>query len=270
MKILITGAGGFIGSYLSKHFAEYTVHAFSRSELDLLDAVAVRDLLFFEQYDAVIHCASRGRNDARSTDAGIVADNLLAWTNLQANSTEFGKLINLATGAEFDIDTDIDRAAESDIWKSAPTHSYGCSKNAIARSAQVTDNFYNLRIFGCFDPSEDSRRPLKRLTEQLSTGQPFTIGQDKFFDMVSLADLAVVIQAVLNNKIRDKDLNVVYNQKHKLSDIMKMYARLHNLDESLIRVESLDSKNYTGDGDRLNKYNLPLQGLEQSLLNYGS
>jgi hypothetical protein len=88
------------------------------------------------------------------------------------------------------------------------------------------------------------------------------------FDMVSVGDLTTVITAVLDNKIRDKDLNIVYNQKFKLSEIMKMYAELHQLDHSLIRVDNLDSNNYTGNGSRLAAYNLPLMGLELSLKNY--
>ena len=49
MKILITGAGGFIGSYLSQNLSQHTIHSFSRSELDLLDAVAVHRQLKDQQ-----------------------------------------------------------------------------------------------------------------------------------------------------------------------------------------------------------------------------
>lgn len=268
MKVLLTGAGGFIGSYLSQHLSDYTVHALTRADLDLTDSIAVRDCLIAGQYDAVIHCASRGRNDARSVDQNIVAENLLAWANLYANRAQFGMLINLATGAEYDITTNIDQADEFDIWRTNPVHSYGQSKNAIARSVQTTDNFYNLRIFGCFDPSEDNRRPLKRLKEQLTQGEVFTVNGDKFFDMVSVEDLTTVIKSVLAGHISDKDLNIVYNQKYKLSEIMKMYAQLHDLDENLITVQSEDVNNYTGNGSRLDVYNLPLLGLELSLRHY--
>jgi nucleoside-diphosphate-sugar epimerase len=265
---MITGAGGFIGSYLACNLTEYKIHALSRKDLDLRDPVAVKDCLINNKYDAVIHCASRGRNDAMSMSRDILAENLLSWSNLIANNEHCGMLINLATGAEFDVDLDINNVSEQDIWKFHPLHSYGLSKNMIARSSQTLSNFYNLRIFGCFDSSEDSRRPIKRLTDSLIQNKPFVIENDKKFDMVSVEDLTTVIRAVLDEKISDKDLNIVYNQKYKLSEILKMYAQLHCLDSNLIKVNAEDSKSYTGNGEKLSAYNLPLLGLEKSLKKY--
>jgi GDP-L-fucose synthase len=268
VKILITGAGGFVGSYLSRHLPEHDVHAFTKADLNLTNSTDVHNCLNARRYDAIIHCAARGRNNVRDVDQDIITDNLLAWANLHDQRAHFGKLINIASGAEFDIQTNIKNADELDIWQRSPAYSYGLSKNFIARSAQETDNFYNLRLFGCFDPSEDNRRPLKRLTEHLSNGQEFIVSDDRLFDMVSAADLTTVIKAVLDDKIQDCDLNVVYTQKHKLSDILKMYARKNQFNEDLITVATSDLNNYTGSSSRLDKYNLPLEGLEVALQNY--
>ena len=86
--------------------------------------------------------------------------------------------------------------------------------------------------------------------------------------MVSVQDLLTVVEAVLAKKIHDKDLNIVYNKKYHLSEIVKMYAQLHNLDSELIQVSGHDVKSYTGNGTRLSQYQLPLSGLEQSLRVY--
>ena len=250
------------------NFANHEVTALTRAELDLTDTFAVNNHFVKNYYDAVIHCASQGRNNARSFDRDILSSNVIAWANLATNRSHYGKLINLASGAEFDLDKDIDCVDEYELWNRWPGHTYGLSKNIISRLAHNLPNFYNLRIFGCFDSSEGSRRPLKRCLAQLTNEQLFEITGDKLFDMFSLTDLATVIQAVLDGKITDQDLNCVYPEKLKLSEIIKMFADAHGLDSSLITVTSVDKHSYTGSGQRLGMYNLPLEGLELGLKNY--
>ena len=268
MKILITGAGGFIGQYLSRYLsADHEIHALTRQQLDLVDHVKLGQCLD-AKFDAVIHCASEGRNSARSRDTKIFYNNLTSWQNLVSYKDRYGLLINLATGAEFDLDSNIDQAKESYIWTGHTDYSYGQSKNLIARMCQLIPNFYNLRLFGCFDSTESETRPIKKCKQLISQSLPFAIAGDRYFDMVSLSDLAMVVSAVLDGQIHDKDLNVVYNEKHKLSEILKIYSRLHSLDPYLVQIDSTDSKNYTGDSKILDSYQLPLLGLEQSLANY--
>jgi GDP-L-fucose synthase len=177
-------------------------------------------------------------------------------------------LINFATGAEFDIDSNIENVNENEIWDRNPLHSYGRSKNIISRQVQMLPDFHNLRIFGCFDPSEAENRPLRALLNKQQIKEPFVIPADRYFDMISVADILTVTQAVMAKQVRDKDLNLVYNKKHTLSEILIMFAKLHNLDPAMIQVQSLDQNNYTGNGHGLAQHNLDLLGLEQSLSQY--
>ena len=270
MNILITGAGGFLGQYLTHNLRQdYAVDALDRNGLDVTDAIAVHNLLRAQWYDAIVHCAAAGRNQARAQDPNVVANNLLGFGNLLANREHFGQLINLGTGAEFDIDQDIYRVQESEIWTRNPQHSYGLSKNCIARMIEGQHGFYNLRIFGCFDSTEDERRPLKRLQSLASQGQQFVISEDREFDMVSASDFALVVRAALENRLDYNDLNVVYAQKTRLSDILKLYCGTHDIDPGMVVVTGTAKSNYSGDGSRLAYNDLGLQGLELSIKNYG-
>lgn len=265
MRILITGAKGFLGSYLAQHL-HYEIVALSRQELDLSDPAAVSSHFQNNKYDAVIHCGAAGRNTPAVQNLDIVNNNLASVINLVANQSSFGKLINIGTGAEFDISLPIEQVSEFEVFNRSPVQSYGLSKNIITRYLHNIPNCYNLRLFGCFDSSEDSARLLKKVHSVVSAGNTFKI-TDREFDMISAQDFATIIDAVLNGTITDHNINCVYAEKTRLSEILSVYCDKHGLDKSLIEVTG-QGLNYTGNGDMLSKYHLNLQGLEQALSNY--
>jgi GDP-L-fucose synthase len=267
MRILLTGGTGFIGCYLKQHL-KHDVIAPASKEINLLDLNSVTEFLKSQQFDAVVHCAVVGRENVSAIDAKIEENNLRMFYNLAVNREYYDKFINFGSGAEFDIDTDICEVPEEEIWTRNPKHSYGRSKNIIAKFVQTIPNFYNLRIFGCFDSSESDHRLLKLFVKKCQLNEPLLIPKDRLFDMVSAQDLLTVVEAVLAKQIHDNNLNIVYNKKYHLSEIVKMYAQLHNLDSELIQVSGHDVKSYTGNGTQLNQYQLPLLGLEQSLKVY--
>jgi UDP-glucose 4-epimerase len=267
MRILLTGGTGFIGRYLKQHL-KHDVIAPASTEINLLDLNSVTEFLKSQQFDAVVHCAVMGRESVYAIDPKIEENNLRMFYNLALNKEHYDKFINFGSGAEFDIDTDICETSEEEIWIRNPKHSYGRSKNVIAKFVQTIPNFYNLRIFGCFDRSESANRLLKLFVKKCQLNEPLLIPRDRLFDMVSAQDLLTVVEAVLAKQIHDNDLNIVYNKKYYLSEIVKMYAQLHNLNSELIQVSGHEENSYTGNGTRLNQYQLPLLGLEQSLKIY--
>jgi GDP-L-fucose synthase len=265
LKILITGAGGFLGSYLSKHL-HYEIVALTRQELDLSDAEATNKYFKSNRFDAVIHCGASGRNTPAIEDWNIVNNNLSSIMNLVLNHNRFSKLINIGSGAEFDISKPINCVNESEIFEIMPEQSYGKSKNLVSRYLHDHPNCYNLRLFGCFDSSEDDARLLKKMHSVISQGNTFSI-LDREFDMISAIDFVTIVDAVLNNTITEHDINCVYPKKYRLSEILSVYCNKHGLDPSLIKVTG-QGLNYTGNGNTLSKYHLNLLGLEQSLANY--
>lgn len=266
MKVLITGAGGFLGQYIAQALQDHEVTAATRSELNLADAPAVQHHFAHNAYDAVIHCAAAGRNTPMAQDRSIVSNNLAAVINLLAHRHAFGKLINIGTGAEFDVSQPIDQAQEADIFDCSPSQSYGQSKNIIARYLTTQPNCTTLRLFGCFDDSEDSRRLLKKFHSEALLGHRFDI-QDRWFDMISAKDFVTVVRAVLNNNVHDSNINCVYAQKRRLSEILSVYCNEHRLDPDLINVVGT-GLDYTGDSRVLDQYSLELDGLDKSLKLY--
>lgn len=266
MKIFLTGGNGFIGRYLKKNLC-HEIIAPSSSELNLLDTYTVIRFLQENQFDAVIHCAVCGRNNVYDIDESIAANNLQMFYNLSLGRNDYDKFINFGSGAEFGLDHDVDLAYEDSIHFINPKESYGFSKNLITRCCLKTPNFFNLRIFACFDPSESPNRFFTKFKNTVEEGKKFIIDQDRYIDFFSLEDVTIVVEEALKGNITHQDLNLVYQDKFMTSELLDKYCRLKNIDPSFIVVAGY-GKNYTGDGARLASYDLALAGLTATFARY--
>ena len=103
-KILILGAGGFIGSYIAPRLTKNNiVMSITKPGIDVTDAAAVRNILELSQPDFVINCLTFGGNEnVNSNDPSIVAKNLAMYYNFKSNSNLFGRYINIGSGVEKD------------------------------------------------------------------------------------------------------------------------------------------------------------------------
>lgn len=261
MKIAILGARGFLGSYLTKYFQQqgYEVLPVTREIVNLESYYDVDVWLYKNDPDVIVNCAISGGglrvNDINYSD---VQRDLAIFLNFY-NSARVKKYINIGSGAEFDRRNPICNALEEEILFSRPLESYGFTKNTIARMCLNRDNFYTVRLFGCFDIGEPGIRLFKRYLSN-----PDMLIEDKFFDYVSARDFAKVVEQYCCGAMElPKDINCVYSDKYKLSSILMMLDRTRapNVTEQL-------GKAYTGSGHKLAALPIPLDGLEKGLREY--
>ena len=263
MKIAILGARGFIGKSLIPFLqSHHTLTPVTRDLLDLTDFVSVQKFLDQEQFDAVVNCAASYQPD--QTLLTDTRNNLGIFSNFYHNSDLFGKFINLGSGAEYDVTTNIDYAKEGSIFNCSPADSYGFGHNIKSRLCVSKENFYTLRIFGCFGVNETARRLLPRF---LNTPEIFYLENDRYFDFMSVQDLCTVIKSFIENTYTAKDVNCVYNNKQTLSAFLNKFKEIHQINTNVV-VKSTNNNNYTGDGQLLDSLNIQLSGLETGLENY--
>lgn len=266
MKILVTGSTGFIGKHLRAALSrQHHVTAIGgRSMADLTDPSVV-DSIFETTFDWVIHCAIAGRDQPSVEDPKIYHDNLAMFTNLHANRHRFGHLINIGSGAEFDTTRSVDLAREDLIYERLPVSGYGASKNAIARIVDQEPRYRTLRVFGSVGPEPARGTLLRNFLDAAQRQERFQLRDDRYFDWFNLDDLSSVISKTLDGHLDYSDMNLVYAEKLKISDLLIRLCTKRSIDRDHLSIASSSDLNYTGDHTRLSSLELDLIGLDQAL-----
>jgi nucleoside-diphosphate-sugar epimerase len=256
MKIAVLGSNGFLGNYICQNL-KHDVIPINRCNLNLNDFESVKQWLIDVSPDVIVNCAtSGGKASLGETNYQDIQNNLSVFLNFFNNSQYVRKFINIGSGAEFDIDNNINQVKEAEILNVLPKDSYGYSKNIISRILLEKNNFYTLRLFGCFDKSE----PDFRLFKKFLASSDFCLS-DRQFDYISAEDFLLILDYFIVNNPKVRDINCVYPNKLYLSEILDKFNKE-------FKILKTDLKNYTGNGDRLLSLNIPLKGLDYGIKKY--
>ena len=274
MKILITGGKGFIATEIyNKLKDKYNIYNPGKEEFNLLDKNNIKD--YFNNniiYDIVIHTSIKGGNRLINDTIDILYDNIKMFYNLLEYKNKFIKLINLSSAASYDRNTDIN--GNNDILLSNPNDYYGFSKNIIDRLILNIDNFYNIRIFNVFSKNEKETRFIKMCINNIKEKKNIIIDNDRYFDFFYIDDFIKVIEYYINNNNLEKDIDLCYKKKYKLSEIAQLFKNNINLLEDIsfkninilsnnnktteIIINSISNLNYIGNCKNLYKYDINL------------
>jgi len=270
MNILVTGSKGYIGSSIIKKNNNKNNYYFegSRENINILNRQDIIEYIKKNKIDAIIHCAIKGGSRIKKDDLSDFYENLLIAENVLSVSKYVKKIINLASGAEFDRSNDIFKYPESEIFNRNPQDYYGLAKNIIAKRFYSNDsNTFNIRVFGCFDENELKTRFIKTCIINNLTNQTINIYEDKIMDFIYMDDLIKIIDHFLvSDNLTIKDLNACYNQKLKLSEIAFFVNNISNI-ETEIKIEKLyNNLNYCGCPKNLESLKLKLTGLTTGII----
>ena len=252
-KILVTGGSGFIGSHVLPILqTKYEVSAPTRKEMDLKDRKSVEDYFINKQFDAVVHLASPSPVKSAESDSfdTLVKDCITLFTNLQAVSSHYKKMIYSGSGAEYDKTRDIVHISEDKIGERIPSDDYGLVKYILTQLTRQSDNCYNLRIFGCYGPGEYDYKFIKHAINCSRKGEAITIRQDCVFDYMYVDDYSKYIEYIIENEPRYHDYNACAGIRVKLSEIAEIVKKLTNSHVPVIIEKDGMNKEYSGSNDR--------------------
>lgn len=257
-KVLLTGGSGFIGkniteSYLSK---KYQIYAPNRTELDLSNDESVHN--FFqknkENFDIVIHSACKPGHRNASEVGGLFYTNSRMFFNLAKYSDSFGKIINIGSGAIYDMQHYQPKMAEEYFGQSIPADEHGFCKYVIGKYIDNSTKIIDLRVFGIFGKYEDyAIRFISNAICKAIHDLPITIRQNRKFDYIDIDDLMPILEFFIETETKHNSYNITPDASIELLKIAEIVNTISQKNLPIkVALEGFGSE-YSGDNSRLKK-----------------
>lgn len=247
MKVLITGAGGFIGSNLTRRLlkkgAEVSVilrepgkswrlsKILSRLKVyqtDLFDAKTLNKTILSIKPEIVFHCATYGMFMSIQKDINLMINtNIISTKNFLFASMEAGckKFINTGSSSEYGIK---DKSMkETDVL--TPENMYGATKAAatiictqIAKEKKF--QLVTLRLFSPYGPYEEGSRLIPTILIKKMKKENIQLGsKTSVRDFVYVEDVIDAYVAVLDkNMLPGEILNIGSGKQRSIQDIVSL------------------------------------------------
>ena len=258
MKILLTGATGFIGKNIKEYFeknhllSDYDIKTPKRGELDLSDENATEEYLKKEKFDVVIHTANTNDFRDRLTSYDILNNNLRMFFNLERCNGCYGKMLYLGSGAEFDFEHYKPLMEEEYFGKHIPKDPYGLAKYTMNMVAQKSRNIYNLRLFGVYGRYEQwQRRFISNAICRSIKGMPITISQNVYFDYLYIDDFCRILKWFTDNTPLYHSCNVCTSKPVTLKTLAEKVNEITGLNREIIISREGFKREYSGDNKKM-------------------
>lgn len=244
MKVVLTGASGFLGTYLlqSPFATQFDVINLHRKQLDLLNSKKIIPTLETLQPDVVIHLAAKTHIDRCQADQALSQKSPTWQVNVKASEriAQFCqknkvKLIFMSTEAVYNgrqttyTETDLPSGAMS---------FYGKSKAAAEKRIQkIHDNVAILRAVIAYHPtvSKNMYTAFKNRLEKQQTVRAVT---DQFFTPTYLGDIAEVLPILIRRDLRGV-FHITPSQKSTPYQFAQQLADKFHYDQNLIKPVTL-------------------------------
>lgn len=256
MKILLTGAHGFVGSHLARILLEEgaKVYAVVRpgadlsriAELkssvhliraDLLEKDSVASSISAAKYDSCIHTAwyaepGKYLHSDRNVD-WVGASVHLAWM-LATNGCK--RMVGLGTCFEYDLTQGI--LSEASPLK--PASLYAASKLAAGRGIESMANALDMsfawaRLFYLYGPGEDPRRLVPSVITSLLEGREAkTTFGEQVRDYLHVSDVARALYEIVQSDLQGP-VNIGSGETHSVAEIVTEIAGIVGREDLLKR-----------------------------------
>ena len=253
-KILITGGTGFIGRNITESYLgnKYELVAPRRSELNLADDDSIQQYFAKHSFDVVIHSAAKpGHRNAGDTSSLLLTNSrMMSW--LLKYQDRWGKLLNMGSGAVYDMRNYQPKMKESYFGTHIPADEHGYNKYMFGKLLPTLEHVYDFRIFGIYGKYEDyAIRFISNAICKALFDQPITLRQNRKFDYLFIDDLTPILEYFIEHDPTDKAFNITPDNAVGLQDIAHM---VQNIDGNKVEVKVAQEGSgmeYSGDNGLL-------------------
>ncbi|MBL7936388.1 MAG: NAD-dependent epimerase/dehydratase family protein, partial [Bacteroidia bacterium] len=222
MKILVTGGNGFIGKNIKESYLaeKYTIVAPSRLELDCSDDDSVEKYFKKHSFDVVIHSAAKAGHRNATDTSNLFLTNSRMMFNLLKHQNSWGKLLNMGSGAIYDMQNYIPKMPETYFGTHIPKDEHGYNKYIFGKLLPSLNHVYDFRIFGVFGKYEDyAIRFISNAICKSLFDLPITLRQNKKFDYLYINDLMPILEHFIENNPTEKAFNITPDNSVELLKI---------------------------------------------------
>jgi GDP-L-fucose synthase len=257
MKILITGANGYIGKSLYNALKDkYEVIALTRADFDLIDVNAMEEFFKNKYFDVVLHCAIVGGHRLKEDSEEVKDINTKIYFNLyKFRHTNYDKFINFGSGVELNHFT-----YTPSTFISTP---YSLSKSIIRTSVISTPNFFNIIIFGLFDENELDTRFIKSNIKRYINKESLQVYENKAMTFFYMKDFITLIKHYITTNKYQLHIEdyCSYDKNYTLLEIANIINELDDYKVDII----LGNNGNDYKSEYVSKYSLSYIGLEQGI-----
>lgn len=286
MKVLVTGAGGFVGKHLLKVLLEknHIIAALGIGcqalkdmsialyEANILDFRAILEAMKAFKPDAVIHLAAQSNVPKawdmpdETAEINIIGtiNVLKAFSNVNIN----GKFINIGSGDEYGLTASKCSLLTEDM-KCEPQNPYAISKWCAEQMTLQLGKLYGLNVistrsFNHFGPYQQKGFVVSDFASQIAAivlgkqKPEIKVGNIKVArDFLYVGDVVNAYITMLETDVESGVYNVASGKSTVIEDILKTLIKLSNKDIKIIvddsKVRKYDVKSFAGDNSKILK-----------------
>lgn len=132
-----------------------------------------------------------------------------------------------------------------------PETDYGLAKYVMNSLCRQSKNIYNLRIFGCYGPTDAGFKLITYVIRRCMEQATIELNKDCKFDFMWVMDLCMVLEYFIENTPQYHDYNVCTGKATWLTDIAHIIKSEMNSNSQIQLKEEGKANEYSGNNLRI-------------------